>query len=259
MKSNLNLPIEQLTKEYLANIKVICFDGDGVTKKKGTEFIFESGQLVLESYPPQIDFLDKLKLLRQKFHVTISSGRSMSYLMNSYGEATDSLQAEIGMYLQINDVRFMNYDLRIEQKDKIEKIRKELGRLSDANIRGFEPKEYLITLHCKQAVPEVEEIVKTYDPEGELYCWWNEEAYDIGLRGINKATGLQKLVDRLELEMDQVMTVGNGINDENMTAAAGLDISTDPKHLSADFVATGEELGGEVVVDKILSLVEKNA
>ena len=255
MKSNLNLPIDQLTEEYLANVKVICFDGDGVTKKKGTEFIFENDQLVLESYPPQIDFLDKLKLLRQKFHVTIRSGRSMSYLMNAYGDNIDSLQAEIGMYLKIDRLIINNYELKVEQKNKIEKIRQELGMLSDVNIRGFEPKEYLITLHCKQTISEVEEIVKQYDPEDELYCWWNEEAYDIGLKGINKATGLQKLVERLGLKMEQVMTVGNGINDENMTAVAGLDISTDPKHLSADFVAVGEELGGEMVVDKILELV----
>jgi HAD superfamily hydrolase (TIGR01484 family) len=255
MKTNLNLPIGQLTKEYLANIKVICFDGDGVTKRKGTEFLFEKGQLVLESYPPQIDFLEKLKLLREKFHVTISSGRSMSYLMNSYGGATSSLQAEIGMYLNIDQLLITNYELQINQKEKIERTRRELQRMSDVRIRGFEPKEYLITLHATEAIPEVEEVVRKNDPEGELYCWWNEEAYDIGLKGINKATGLQKLVERLGLKMENVLTVGNGINDENMTAVAGLDISTDQKHLSADFVALGEELGGETVVDKILGLI----
>ncbi|MFZ2153018.1 MAG: HAD hydrolase family protein [Microgenomates group bacterium] len=257
MKTNLNLPISELTVENLADIKVICFDGDGVSKKKGTEFIFENGQMVLESYPPQIDFLEKLQVLRKRFHITISSGRSMSYLMNAYGDRVDSLQAEIGMFLQIDVSSITNYVLSIKQKDKIEKIRQELGRLSDSRVLGFEPKEYLITLHCKQAVAEVEQIVKKYDPENELYCWWNEEAYDIGLQGINKATGLQKLVEKLGLQMKNVMTVGNGINDENMTAVAGIDVSTDPKHLNADFVAVGEEVGGEVVVDKIMSLIKE--
>ncbi|MBI2465417.1 HAD family phosphatase [Candidatus Shapirobacteria bacterium] len=255
MQTNLNLPIEQLTSEYLANIKVICFDGDGVTKQKGTEFLFENGQLVLESYPPRIDFLEKLNKLKKRFHITISSGRSMSYLMNAYGERVDSLQAEIGMYLYNGKLLTSNFQLTTEQKNKIEKIRQELGRLSDVNIRGFEPKEYLITLHTIKAIPEVDEIVKRNDLEGELYCWWNEEAYDIGLKTINKATGLQKLVERLGLKMENVMTVGNGINDENMTAVAAVDVSTDAKHLSADFIAVGEDGGGEVVVDKLLSLV----
>jgi hypothetical protein len=56
--------------------------------------------------------------------------------------------------------------------------------------------------------------------------------------------------------MENVITVGNGINDKNMTNIVGIDISTDPSHLNADFVATGEHLGGEIVIDKLLSLVE---
>jgi len=58
--------------------------------------------------------------------------------------------------------------------------------------------------------------------------------------------------------MDNVMTVGNGINDENMTAVAAIDVSTDPKHLKADFIASGEDEGGEVVVDRLLSLVRNS-
>jgi hydroxymethylpyrimidine pyrophosphatase-like HAD family hydrolase len=179
----------------------------------------------------------------------------MEYLIESYGNSVNSLQAEIGMYTQINQLRIKNYELNIEQRSKIEKIRGEIGKLENKNIKGFEPKEYLITLHCQDRVEEVEELVKKYDINNELFCWWNEEAYDIGVNGVNKATGLQKLIDKLELKMVNVMTVGNGINDENMTAVAGVDISTDQKHLQADFVAYGEELGGEKVIDKILGLM----
>lgn len=262
MKTNLNRPITELTRQDIADIKVICFDGDGVTKRKGTEFLFENGQMVLESYPPSERLKLKLLELSQYFHVTFSSGRSMQYLQNSYPDelmgGNGSLQAEIGMYLFFQGEITSNFQLTNIQKDKIEKIRQELGRLSDEGIKGFEPKEYLVTLHATKAIPEVDEIVSRNDPEGELYCWWNEEAYDIGLKTINKATGLQKLVERLGFKMENVMTVGNGINDENMTAVAALDVSTDVKHLSADFIAVGEDEGGEVVVDKLLSLVRNS-
>ncbi|MFA5894552.1 MAG: HAD family hydrolase [Candidatus Shapirobacteria bacterium] len=262
MKTNLNRPIAELTHEEIASIKVICFDGDGVTKRKGTEFLFENGQMVLESYPPSERLKEKLIELSQFFHVTFSSGRSMQYLLNSYPDElmgeNGSLQAEIGMYLYYRSELIENFKLSPSQKTKIEAVRQELMRLKHADIKGFEPKEYLVTLHATKAIPEVDEIVKKYDPEGELYCWWNEEAYDIGLKTINKATGLQKLVERLGLKMENVMTVGNGINDENMTAVAAIDVSTDPKHLQADFVAVGEDEGGEVVVDKLLSLVRQS-
>lgn len=262
MKTNLNRPISELTHEDIANIRVICFDGDGVTKRKGTEFLFENGQMVLESYPPSEKLKFKLIELSRFFHVTFSSGRAMQYLQNSYPDElmgeNGSLQAEIGMYLYYRQEMIQNFEITQKQKLKIENVRRELTRLKHEDIRGFEPKEYLVTLHATKAIPEVDEIVKKNDPEGELYCWWNEEAYDIGLNTINKATGLQKLVERLGVKMENVMTVGNGINDENMTAVAAIDISTDEKHLSADFISAGEDEGGEIVVDKLLSLVRKS-
>lgn len=248
----------------MAGIKVICFDGDGVTKKKGTEFIRENGQNEIVSFPPTLDMLEKLKRLTKHFHVSFSSGRAMDYLQNIYGEIVKengSLQAEIGMYLYVNKLLITNYELRIEQKEKLDKIRQEIERLprsarNDKLIKGFEPKEYLITLHCKDKVEEVEEIVKMVDRERELFCWWNGEAYDIGLKTVNKGTGLKKLVEKIGAKMSEVMTVGNGINDEDMTDVVGIDVSTDEKHLKADFVVWGEEIGGEKVVDRVLKLVE---
>jgi peptidyl-prolyl cis-trans isomerase B (cyclophilin B) len=260
MKTNLNRPIKELTKDMLSGIKVICFDGDGVTKKKGTEFVEESGRVLLESYPPSAEMMGKLIKLSKYFHITFSSGREMDYLKEIYSEElmgkNGSLQAEIGMYLWWKNELHENFQLTEAQKNKIETIRKMIGELNDWRIRGFEPKNYLITLHCKDRFFKVEEIVRKMDPEGELYCWWNEEAYDIGLKGINKATGLRKLLEKLEVKMEEVMTVGNGINDQNMSDVAGIDVSTDPKHLEADFAVWGEERGGEVVVDRVLRLVE---
>jgi hydroxymethylpyrimidine pyrophosphatase-like HAD family hydrolase len=259
MKTNLNLPLDQMTKEYLANIKIICFDCDGVTKEKGTDFVNKNGKVELKSHAPTPGMLAKLKRLSKLYHVTFSSGRAMDYLVGLYGEAVaenGSLQAEIGMYLWFNGEVTQNFVLTSGQVEKIEKIRKILMALSDNRIKGFEPKKYLITMHCRQAMPEVEEVVRVNDPEGELYCWWNEEAYDVGLKTINKGSGLTKLVEKLGLSMGNVMTVGNGINDTNMRDVVGLDVSTDQKHLSADFVAWGEHLGGEDVVDRVLELVE---
>jgi len=256
---NLNLPIKELTKENLAGIKVICFDGDGVTKKRGTDFVREGGKEQIVSYPPTLDMLEKLKRLTRHFHISFSSGRAMDYLQNIYGEIVaenGSLQAEIGMYLYLNQLLITNYELQIEEKEKLNRIKQELEKIKNPIIKGFEPKEYLITLHCKDRVEEVEEIVKKEDKEGELYCWWNGEAYDVGLKTVNKGTGLKMLVEKLGLKMSQVMTVGNGINDKDMTDVVGIDVSTDEKHLRADFVVWGEEVGGEKVVDRILKLIE---
>jgi HAD superfamily hydrolase (TIGR01484 family) len=206
-----------------------------------------------------LDMLEKLKKLTKHYQVSFSSGRAMDYLENIYADVLGdnvSLQAEIGMYIYINKLLITNYELRIEQKEKLNKIRQELEKIKDKKIKGFEPKEYLITLHCQDKIEEIDDIVKKIDLSGELFCWWNGEAYDIGLKVVNKGTGLKLLTEKLGVKMSQVMTVGNGINDANMTDIVGIDVSTDRKHLQADFAVWGEEIGGEKVVDRILKLTE---
>ena len=255
----MNLPISQLTKEHLAGIRVICFDGDGVTKKKGTDFIRENGQDEIVSFPPTLDMLEKLKKLTKHFHVSFSSGRAMDYLLNIYGgivAENGSLQAEIGMFLWLKGEVSRNFEMTMEKKEKMVLVREMLEKIKSPKIKGFEPKEYLITLHCKDKIEEVEEIVKKADTTNELFCWWNGEAYDIGLKAVNKGTGLQKLIERIGVKMSEVMTVGNGINDEDMAEVAGIDVSTDQRHLQADFAVWGEEIGGEKVVDRVLRLIE---
>ena len=131
-----------------------------------------------------------------------------------------------------------------------------MEEVRDTKIKGFEPKEYLITLHCQDRVEKVEKIMADLDKEKELFCWWNGEAYDIGVEGVNKGSGLLKLAEKLGVEIKAIMTVGNGINDQNMTDVVGIDVSTDKQHLKADFSVEGEERGGEMVVDRVLRIIE---
>ncbi|MBU4264894.1 HAD hydrolase family protein [Patescibacteria group bacterium] len=257
MKGNLNKPIEKLTKSDIENIKLICFDCDGVTVEKGTEVIENKSESIIRTKEIRPEMVEKIVELGKYFHVSFSSGRSMLYLKRMYENvlrANVSLQAEIGMFCLHEGKLEQNFELSGYELEVIRNVRLELANLKDERIEGFEPKIFLTTLHCKEAVSEVDEIVKKNDSRNEFYCWWNEEAYDIGPKRINKGTGLEKLTGKLGIKMVEVMTVGNGINDENMTEITGIDVSTDPKNLKADFAVFGEHLAGEKVVDKLLQL-----
>ena len=60
-------PISQLTISDLQNIKVLCFDCDGVTVPKGT-FINESGDhLSITTKHPHPQFVDKISKLKQNY------------------------------------------------------------------------------------------------------------------------------------------------------------------------------------------------
>ena len=134
----------------------------------------------------------------------------------------------------------------------------DLQKLEGVNkdFRAFEPKQFLITLHAWKEMPEVYEIVKMHDPDGEFYVWWNGEAFDIAPKRLNKGAGLINLAKHLSIEMSQTMAIGNGPNDKDMVDAAGIGVTTEKDVLPADFYTTGSEhLGGIELVDKLLELV----
>lgn len=254
-------PISEITKKDLEAIKVICFDCDGVTVEKGTRIVENKGEYCVKTNIITERMVEKLKELKKYFHVTFSSGRSMLYLSKMYGDVlwdNASLQAEIGTFILYRGVLIQNLIFSSYELEVIKNVRNKLNELKDRNdkVMGFEPKQFLTTLHCYEAVDDVNKIVAQCDPREEFYCWWNMEAYDIGPKRINKGTGLKKLGELLEIDTSQMMTVGNGINDVNMGKVAGIDVSTDKEHLVADFYVDGEQLGGEVLIERILEIMK---
>ncbi|MFS6757972.1 HAD family hydrolase, partial [Staphylococcus aureus] len=110
---------------------------------------------------------------------------------------------------------------KFDQKNlmKMRDIRVALAELEGKNpsFTAFEPKQFLITLHAKSEIPEVYEILKKYDPEGEFYAIWNGEAFDIAPKRLNKGTALINLTKQLGIDIGQTMAIGNGPNDKDMT------------------------------------------
>jgi len=196
--------------------------------------------------------------LSDYFFININSGRSVEYLVDMYGQRKNFVYlGEIGMYSWIEGEKTANFELTDYEKETLEKIKQKLSDIKDDRIKGFEPKNYLVTLHCQAQIEGIEEMVARMDSQGELYCWWTGEAYDVGAKRINKETGLAKLCDRLGIKMSQVVTIGHGVNDADMLdRTVGIDISTDADKVTADFVTRGEEVGGLEVVKKILNLVK---
>lgn len=255
-------PITELSKKDLEEIKLICFDCDGVTVKRGTK-IEEKGQsLKVETHTLSGELLNKLLLLKKHFHLTFSSGRSLLYLDRMYGKVLwddASLQGENGIFTLIDGQVIQHEKFTQDELEKINRMKIEIRELMRINkdIRGFEPKQFLITPHCWQEVPKIPKIVKKHDIKDEFYCQWNGEAYDIAPRRLNKGNGLRYLAELLEIKMNQAIAVGNGPNDREMVKYAGIGVTTDPKEIKGDFYTTGElHLGGEELIDKLLELVK---
>ena len=254
-------PITDLTKDKISNIKIIAFDSDGVLVKKGTEIIQSPGFYSQKTSVVDSQVITKLNELKKHFHIVINSGRSSLYLTQIYQDIlwdNITLISEIGAFLTSGGYFVQTNYLDSYEINTIKNIRQKLQKLiGDPRVEGFEPKQFLTTLHCHEATPEVDATVKESDPENRFYCWWNQEAYDINSKKFTKFQALNKLLLLKNLSSKNIITVGNGINDADLTTKNSINISTDSANLQTDdYFVDGEDQGGSIIIDHLLRLVE---
>jgi hydroxymethylpyrimidine pyrophosphatase-like HAD family hydrolase len=255
-------PLSELTAEDIKDIKVVCFDVDGVTLKRGTQIIDKGNEQIMRTVPLENNILQKLLKLKKYFHITINSGRSGFYLTKVFGDilwGNASLISENGIFVLYKGKFYQNFIFTPYELEVLQNVTNKLKVLAtnDKRADGFEYKMFLLVLHCNKEIPEVPEIVKGEDKKDEFYCWWNGEAYDICPKRFNKGVGLRKLCELLGYTTENAIAIGNGINDKDMTDIAKIGITTDKEHLQANYFIDGEHLGGEYLMDKLLELKEK--
>ncbi len=255
--------IRELTKKDIKNIKLVCFDCDGVTVPEGTYIRESQGELIVRTATLNDRIAEKLQRLKKHFFLVFSSGRSLLYVTRMYEKIlwdNVALQAEIGLFTLYQGQVFQLGEFDSHFLEKSTRIKQAIRSLSqtNSNILGFEPKQFLVTVHCQEEDSAITDLVRKYDPEQEYYCLWSGEAYDIGPKVFNKGAGLKFLVNKMGLSMANVLAVGNDPNDREMVEGAGIGITTDPESVikGADFVTEKKfEQGGEEVIDRLLEII----
>lgn len=256
-------PITQLSADDLKDIKILAFDGDGVTMPEGTELRQEGNKLIVKSQSPQGETLEKLKQLQQRFTLVFTSGRSLLFLTRMYEPLLWEniiLQGEMGIFTLYQGQVHQLKAFTSKQLEKTKKIKQELRKLAkkNDNILGFEPKQFLISLHCKQKDNSVEEVVKKHDPENEYQCLWSGEAYDVSPKEFNKGKGLEYLLKLMDLKKENVLATGNDPNDIDLVKTAGLSVTTNPETLpyETDYVTSKpQHKGGMELINHLTKLI----
>jgi len=251
--------IKEITKEELDVIKVVTFDIDGVIVPTGTiikETIDEDSiDLYMESKKLSSEFIESLQELAKYVRLNFSSGRNILYLKTLVNKIFDEktiLQAENGNITWLNNKiihpAYPNeyFKQLRELKIKIRKIKE-----TDKRIRGFEPKMFVLTVHCEQ-MEEIPNLVKEVAGD-DLYCLWTNEGYDIGSKEMSKGKAIVNLAKDLNLEPKQIMTTGNNYNDEEMLEL-GKGVSVTPDRVEAEYFIDHkpEELGGHLLAEFLL-------
>lgn len=258
-------PLTELSSSEVENLKLLTFDADAVTVEQGTGVseIGDTTTVKIKKISPQL--LEKINRLKKRFHVNFSSGRSLLYLADVYGPVlweNASIQGENGLFTLIDGQVIQHDKLTEDELELLNSIELEIRKIQPevSNIRGFEPKQFMVTVHAHEYEKRVEDIVRRYDREEKLYLYWNGEAHDIFLKRFSKGTGLEWLAKHLNFDLSQTLAVGNDPNDQSMLEIAGVSVTTNPDRAKADFHTVGKlHLGGEELVDYIWTKILKRA
>lgn len=264
-------PIQQITDKHLRDIKLIVLDCDGVIVRRGTRIkteIQENGNQMttLETKTIAEEQIKQLaELINQGFMVNISSGRGLYMLQDMFANVLDytSITFENGSatWLEgkiIQHINSHNFLIGLRRKLETSKVTRRPA------FKGFEPKEFIITAHCHAEIDDIPCIVEEHSERVKeemgtpLYCLWNGEAYDIGVKGIQtKAVGLKSLKEHLGLEKRNVLAIGDNLNDKELLEEAGIAVTADKSRVRGDFFVPllGERLPAAVMIDQILDRV----
>lgn len=246
-------PIQELKKEDVKKIKMIVFDVDGVLVPRGTRIKQVGNITTIETKVIAKKQIEQIRELNKKgFLINISSGRGLYMLQEMFREILPfvSLTYENGsatwfkgrIYQHVNSFEYLK-DIFLKLKG-----------VANKNIKGFEPKEFIITIHCAKRVKEIEEIVRQ---EKNLYTVWNGEAYDIGIKKEQtKAVGLKRVMRIFKLEKKNITAIGDNYNDYELLKEAGITISADKSRVKGKFFVPleGKFLPADALMQKILSL-----
>src|SRR3989338_391306 len=228
-------PISQISKKEVGQIKMVVFDVDGVLVPRGTKIKQVGQTTTLHTKVIAQKQIEQIKELNKKgFLINISSGRGLYMLQDMFREVLPfvSLTYENGSATW--------YKGKIYQ-----------------HINSFEPKEFIITIHCKKKVPAIERVVKK---EGGLYTIWNGEAYDIGIKKRQtKALGLRHLLKIFKLKRANVMAIGDNYNDHELLRESDIPVSADKNRLWGKFhiPLKGKLLPADILMQKILSFLKQ--
>lgn len=248
------LPIKSLTKEALKNIRLIVLDVDGVLVPRGTKIKQVGNRTTFETKKIGSSEIEQIKQLNKKgFYINVNSGRGLYMLQEMFREILPftSLTYENGSATWLNGKVYQH----VNSYEYIKHLYPKLQLIKHENIKGWEPKEFIITVHCKDRVKEIEELLAK---EGKLYCIWNGEAYDIGIKDIQtKAVGVKALAELLKLKRENILIIGDNYNDEPMMKEGGISVTADKTRVNGDYYVNlkGKVLPAGQLMGKMLKIL----
>lgn len=247
-----------MSRKDLSRIKMIVFDVDGVLVPRGTKIRQVGNTTTLETkviHKKQIEQIRKL--YERGFLINISSGRGLYMLQEMFREILPfvSLTYECGSATWYKGKIYQHINSFERTRNIFPKLKK--AAIKNGNVKGFEPKEFIITIHCKKPDKKIEAVIKK---DKGLVTLWNGEAYDVLIKkSQTKALGLKQAMKIFKLKKENVVAIGDNYNDQELLEESGMPISADKSRVKGKFYVPlrGKFLPADALMRQIL-LLSKN-
>lgn len=246
--------LDLMTAKDIEKVKLIVFDVDGVLVPRGTKIKQDGDKMSFTVKRVPFGEIELMRKLHDKgFLLNVNSGRGLYFLQEMFREILPfvSLTYENGSATWYKGKIYQHVNSFLE----LQELFFELKKVKSDKIKGFEPKEFIITIHAKDKVPAIEKVL---EKRKKIYWIWNGEAYDVGVKGVQtKAVGLRELMGVLKLKRENVMAIGDNYNDRELLDAAGVAISADKERAIGQFYTPleGKFLPAERLMIRVLELV----
>lgn len=248
-------PLSQMNKVDISKIKMVVFDVDGVLVPRGTKIKQIGHTTTLNTKVIAKKQIEQIRKLYEKgFLINISSGRGLYMLQEMFREILPfvSITYECGSATWYKGKIYQHINSFELTKNIFPKLQKVTNK--SKNLKGFEPKEFIITIHCKKPDKTIE---NTVNKDKNLVTLWNGEAYDVLIKKTQtKALGINRVMKIFKLKKENVMAIGDNYNDQELLNASGLPISADKSRVNGSFFIPleGKFLPADNLMQKILEL-----
>lgn len=220
---------------FLATGRCKCFITDGVMNYPFSGYVTCNGGYV--EYKGEA--LYKAIVPTEAINKTIELAKK--YHFNFYFESSDYIYV-----LDRNEPRHQEFAANWGMKDKT--------IVDDFNPNEIETYIGMIVINSKDDIPVV---VETLSPYFDIQRHQTGLSFDLTLKGVSKAVGIQKLVEALNRDMQDTIAFGDGRNDLEMLEAVGVGVAMGNAVIEAKEVA--DDICKDVMEDGITDWLKEHS
>ena len=139
-------PLKEMKKKDIQKIKLIIFYVDGILIPRGTEIVQKGDSLRIKIKKIPKKEIELIKKLHTKgFYININSGRGLYMLRKMFSDILSfvSLTYENGSATWLKGKIYQH----VNSFSGLKKVEEELKKIKSKSIEGFEPKEFIISIH----------------------------------------------------------------------------------------------------------------